>query len=175
MDQPVLSDSPFVFLTFLVAPAILTNASTLLALGTSNRLARAADRARAAAIGLVTPHKTDDPMRKLQHEEFLSATLRSKLLIRALRRFYLASGCFAGGTSVALAGAFINYLTVHALDQVMQVGTVLIALAGVGALIAGSAALLHETLLALRMLDLQQTAISAWRDTRQPTDSAPGL
>jgi len=33
--------SPFAALTFIAAPALLTNASSLLMLGTSNRLARA--------------------------------------------------------------------------------------------------------------------------------------
>src|SRR6266496_2868527 len=42
-----LGANPFGILTFIVAPAILTNASTVIALGTSNRFARAIDRARA--------------------------------------------------------------------------------------------------------------------------------
>ena len=42
-----LATNPFGILTFIVAPAILTNASSVMALGTSNRFARAIDRARA--------------------------------------------------------------------------------------------------------------------------------
>ena len=41
-----LENNPFGILTFIVAPAILTNASSIMALGTSNRFARAIDRAR---------------------------------------------------------------------------------------------------------------------------------
>jgi len=35
-----VSDSPFAVLTAVVAPAVLTNASSVLCLGTGNRLAR---------------------------------------------------------------------------------------------------------------------------------------
>ena len=38
--------SPFAVLSLIVAPAILTNAASVLAMSTSNRLARAVDRAR---------------------------------------------------------------------------------------------------------------------------------
>jgi hypothetical protein len=42
MDPPA---NPFAALSLIVAPAILTNASAVLAMSTSNRLARAVDRA----------------------------------------------------------------------------------------------------------------------------------
>jgi hypothetical protein len=45
-------DNPFAALSFIVAPAVLTNASSVLALSTSNRLARAVDRARALTTEL---------------------------------------------------------------------------------------------------------------------------
>jgi len=41
-----VANNPFGVLTAVVAPAILTNASSVLALGTSNRLARVVDRTR---------------------------------------------------------------------------------------------------------------------------------
>lgn len=43
------SSNPFAALSLIVAPAILTNASSVLAMSTSNRLARAVDRARELA------------------------------------------------------------------------------------------------------------------------------
>ena len=45
MLTPV-SDSPFAVLTLIAAPAVFTNASSVLALGTGNRLARVVDRTR---------------------------------------------------------------------------------------------------------------------------------
>src|SRR5262245_42425648 len=156
-------DSPFVFLTFLAAPAILTNAPTVLALGTSNRLARAADRARAAASAILAARNAEDPLVQLQQSEFGTAMKRTQLLVQALRRFYLAAGCFAAGTCVALLGAFLDYLGVHWLDAATQVLTLIAALAGVLGLMHGALTLLQETRLALRALADQEAAISTWR------------
>ena len=47
-----LGSNPFGVLTSVVAPAILTNACSVLALGTSNRLARVVDRTRVVAAEL---------------------------------------------------------------------------------------------------------------------------
>jgi len=44
-----VAGNPFAVLTAVVAPAILTNACSVLALGTSNRLARVVDRTRVVA------------------------------------------------------------------------------------------------------------------------------
>src|SRR6266567_3733024 len=53
--------NPFAVLTAIVAPAILTNASSVLALGTSNRLARVVDRTRivAAQLAAFAPDTAD--------------------------------------------------------------------------------------------------------------------
>ena len=57
-----LATNPFGILMFIVAPAILTNASSAMALSTSNRFARALDRARALSsqvqAGRTTPTQT---------------------------------------------------------------------------------------------------------------------
>ena len=45
MASPV-GDNPFAVLTLIAAPAVFTNASSVLALGTGNRLARVVDRTR---------------------------------------------------------------------------------------------------------------------------------
>ena len=52
MQYTSVADNPFAVLTAIVAPAILTNASSVLALGTSNRLARVVDRTRVVAAEL---------------------------------------------------------------------------------------------------------------------------
>jgi hypothetical protein len=167
-------NSPFVVLTFLAAPAILTNASTLLALSTANRLARASDRARAAAAAIVAATDPDDPLIRFHQTEFQMSTRRASLLISALRRFYLAAGCFAAGTCVALLGAFGNYFGVHFFDVASQVATVAVALAGVGGLVHGCLVLLRETNIALHTLEQQHAAITTWRATHQLPPGTPG-
>src|ERR1700749_3885152 len=52
MDYSWVAADPFSVLTIVVAPAVLTNASSVLALGTNNRLARVADRAHAVSAQL---------------------------------------------------------------------------------------------------------------------------
>ena len=49
-----VATTPFAVLTAVVAPAILTNASSVLALGTSNRVARVVDRTRIVAKELAS-------------------------------------------------------------------------------------------------------------------------
>ena len=49
MQYASIGSNPFAVLTAIVAPAILTNASSILALGTSNRLGRVVDRTRVVA------------------------------------------------------------------------------------------------------------------------------
>src|SRR5690348_12426573 len=44
--MPALHENPFAVLTAVVAPAILTNACSVLSLGTANRMARVVDRTR---------------------------------------------------------------------------------------------------------------------------------
>jgi hypothetical protein len=163
-----LSDNAFAALSFLAAPAILTNASTILALGTSNRLARASDRAKAAAASIVSSTSTSasDPLVQFHQQDFQHSTRRAAMLIRALRRFYLAAGSFAGGTCVALVGAFAGYFDVHALDRITQAAMVLAAALGVGGLVHGCLILLYETRLAIQSLDAQHAAITQWRASR---------
>jgi hypothetical protein len=45
----MLSNNPFIVLSYVSGPAILTNAAALLLLSTSNRFARAIDRSRELA------------------------------------------------------------------------------------------------------------------------------
>ena len=52
MEMAPFSDNPFAALTIVVAPAILTNASSVLCLGTANRLARVVDRTRVVSAEL---------------------------------------------------------------------------------------------------------------------------
>src|SRR5579872_2604204 len=51
MLTPV-TDNPFAVLTLIAAPAVFTNASSVLSLGTGNRLARVVDRTRELGKGL---------------------------------------------------------------------------------------------------------------------------
>jgi hypothetical protein len=157
-----LVDNPFAVLSFLAAPAILTNASTVLALSTSNRLARASDRARAASAAIFAG-KPGEPIAEYSRVDFQQAARRAQLLVQALRRFYFAAGSFAAGACFALLGAFAGYFQVPVAPLVAQLLTAGAAIAGVGSLVSGSLTLLAETRLALRGLDDLHAQITRWR------------
>src|SRR6266508_3532004 len=70
MNMSPLTDNPFAVLTAVVAPAVLTNASSVLCLGTGNRLARVVDRTRVINAEIVhyTPESRDYQVRAAQLE-----------------------------------------------------------------------------------------------------------
>src|ERR1700760_2165183 len=82
VDTMIATD-PFSVLTFVAAPAVLTNASSVLALGTNNRLARVADRTHAVSAQLAGGKDHGDSA-----TEFTELQARAQLLLRALRCFY---------------------------------------------------------------------------------------
>jgi len=164
--MPALADSPFAILSFLAAPAILTNACTVLALGTSNRLARAADRARLLSnqlLGGERPNGDLSPAAALQLKDFHHAIIRAKSLIRALRCFYFAAGSFGIGTCVSLVGATCSYFDITPIVVAAMLLAVGAALAGVSAVVGGAAILVAETRVGLRVLNDEEEAIETWR------------
>jgi hypothetical protein len=84
MQYTAVGSNPFGVLTSVVAPAILTNACSVLALGTSNRLARVVDRTRVVAAELAGfepgTSNYEDSLAQLDRLE-----VRAQLLLRALR------------------------------------------------------------------------------------------
>ena len=95
-----LVTNPFAVLTFIAAPAILTNASSVMALGTSNRFARAIDRARALAAEVERRAAMPEDLARLRIKQLHFASRRVLLLVRALTAFYLSLGSFAAATSM---------------------------------------------------------------------------
>jgi hypothetical protein len=158
-----LADNPFAVFSFLAAPAILTNASTVLALGTSNRLARAADRARLLSSQILGEKRADSPRAALELMDFRNALRRAVLLVRALRSFYLAAGSFAAGTCVSLIGGVAAYFSMVGATTVTAVLALSTAVVGVAALMTGAVTLVVETRLALRTLGDAARAIDEWR------------
>ena len=105
MFAPV-SDNPFAVLTLIAAPAVFTNASSVLALGTGNRLARVVDRTRTLSKTLQTePPQGEEVTMWGRHIERLET--RAQLLVRAMSFFYTAVGAFAAASVVSLLAALL--------------------------------------------------------------------
>jgi hypothetical protein len=100
-------NNPFGLLTFLVAPAILTNASCVMLLSTSNRFGLAIDRVKAIVSDIENRHS--DPGRqvdeRLKHLKW--AERRVLFLVRALTCLYLTVGSFVTASFVSLLGAVL--------------------------------------------------------------------
>jgi hypothetical protein len=145
-------ENPFAVLTFIVAPAILTNASSIMALGTSNRFARAIDRARWLSSQVEEKGEDPDPETALRVRQLRYAERRALLLVRALTAFYLAVGSFAAASLVSLLGAVFFVAQQEHLRQVTLAVALCAGAAGVGGLVAGSGLLVWETRMALPIL-----------------------
>src|SRR5918993_4948713 len=108
MDPNALSSgaaNPFAALTFIAAPALLTNTSSLLLLGTTNRLARAVDRVRVVVAQLEHLTSSENTLAQVELDLLALAEQRVRIIVRAMTAFYLAVGSLALGTMLALVGA----------------------------------------------------------------------
>jgi hypothetical protein len=163
--------NPFAILTFIAAPAILTNSSSVMALGTSNRFARAIDRARALSVQLQGRETEQSDEVTLRIRQLRTAERRALLLVRALTAFYVSVGSFAAASLVSLLGAILFVAQLHALRHVSLVVASLAGAAGVGGLVVGSTLLVLETRIALRILGAE-TAFML-RDFPEDQQTAP--
>lgn len=142
--------NPFQVLTSIVAPAILTNASSVMALGTSNRFARTMDRARALYAETTRekhPARLDHRFKLLKNAES-----RARLLVRALTAFYLSVGSFSAAALISLFGAVFTVGHQPLLQQAALYLALAAGVVGVSGLVSGTFLLVWETRRALRAL-----------------------
>ena len=149
--------NPFAALSLIVAPAVLTNASSILVLSTSNRLARAVDRARTLAAHLESPGRADERLTGLRFKEMDSAVRRALLLLSALRFFYASIGAFATAALTSLVGAALLNTPVEVLPATLEGVAVVAGLIGVMGLVLGCVLLLRETRIAVRVVSEEAT------------------
>lgn len=148
MQLDPLNANPFSLLTFIAAPAILTNASSVNALSTSNRLARSMDRARAISTQ-IEEHKDDAEGNAVRLKILKLAERRILLIVRALTCFYIAIGSFAAASLISLLGAVFVAAHQDLLQQITLTVSLCAGVVGVGGLALGSGLLVFETRMAL--------------------------
>jgi Protein of unknown function (DUF2721) len=160
MIVPV-SESPFAVLTLIAAPAVFTNASSVLALGTGNRLARVVDRTRQLVRELHAP-ETDAKTRELSMSHLDRLEQRGALLVRAMSFFYGAIGCFAAASVVSILGASV-VSSQYKWPFELIVGISFVAgTIGFICLAVGCSLLVNETRLALRSLTEEAALVRGW-------------
>jgi len=178
-------DTPFAALTLLVAPAILTNASSVAILATSNRFARAVDRSRSLLAQIETSGEQQAEGKTLSAEAAELTRLRERqldiaerrvlIIMRALKYFYLALGSFAGAAIISLLGA-VNIFGLHpALNYVLSLGAFLAGATGVCGLSGGAVVLVWESQLTLGILTEEANWVRSRYINKQTRDQSSDL
>lgn len=146
MGSNLLIQSPFAVLTFIAAPAILTSASSVLAMGTINRMLRARERMHELydeakkSVGVLEQHF---------HAQVDRVEQQGLLLVNALRFIYVAIGAFAAASLVTLLGVGADQLGLPFLLHIIMFMGLLLGMAGVGGLIVGCLNLFKATEISL--------------------------
>ena len=148
--------NPFAVLTAVVAPAILTNACSVLALGTSNRLARVVDRTRVVARELAALEPGGSSHAQGDYgswaAQLAGLQVRTRLLVKALRVIYGSLGLFATAALVSVLGSIVTYYGQRVLFQLTAGLALLAGAVAVVGLASGCALMVHETRLAVENL-----------------------
>ena len=101
--------NPFAALTFIAAPAVLTNAASVLALSTSNRFLRASERMRALYADLnAAAEKRDSVEQEWMIRQVNRVETQAVWLLSALRGAYVALGSFASASLIAILGTAVS-------------------------------------------------------------------
>ena len=160
-----MDSNPFAVLSLIVAPAILTNATSVLIMSTSNRLARGVDRARELSKQLeeTTDFDCTDAKRRLR--ELTATEERTLLLLHSLRSFYIALGAFASSAFVSLIGAVLAPAQLAMFVVPLEIAAVVAGMVAVSAMVHGSVLLLRETQIAV--LVITQRAANVRERVRQ--------
>lgn len=147
-----LAESPFAILTAIVAPAVLTNACSVLALGTSNRVARVVDRTRAVTAELGTTGEERELRAHLEHQ-LTVLRVRARLLVSALRLAYLALGGFASSALISVIGGALSFFGFAPGYHTAAIIGLAIGVVSVGALSTACALMVRETTMAIDNLE----------------------
>ncbi|HZL13322.1 MAG TPA: DUF2721 domain-containing protein [Verrucomicrobiae bacterium] len=146
MAGNLLTENPFAILTFIAAPAILTNATSVLAMSTINRMLRTRERMHEL-------FRESENAANVGNQKFIGQVNRVEeqalLLLRALHWIYVALGAFAAASLVTLLGGVAGQLGNEIFMRLVIGLGLLLGLAGVAGLIGGCVHLFQATQLSL--------------------------
>ena len=157
-----LADTPFAALTVIAAPAILTNASSVLALGTGNRIARVVDRTRFLTRELAD-ETIEDTRREVYRGQLDGLQVRAQLLLGALRWFYTSLGAFAASALIAVIGSVVAAYQGVRVAETFAIAGLLVGALGVTGLVTGCMLMVRETRLAVRHLTEEARLVNRQR------------
>jgi hypothetical protein len=173
MDGNLLSQSPFAVVTFIVAPAMLTNASSVLAMSTINRMLRTRDRMSELYTKSESGSLTDQESAHLI-VQVGRAESQALMLLRGLRAIYVALGAFAAATLVTLLAAVTEQTHVPTWFRPLTVLSIALGVIGVGGLIFSTINLFRATRLSLANISEEAAMIRERQSRRTSASSAEG-
>ena len=164
MGPNSLTQSPFAVLTFIVAPAILTNATSVLAMSTINRMLRTRER-------MAELFAQSESSREFRGARFVEQANRVErqavLLLSAMRAIYVALGAFAAASLVTLLGALFGPLETALVTRVIVGAGLVLGFVGVAGLVLGCANLFQATRLSTMNIREEAELIRARQKTQQ--------
>jgi hypothetical protein len=164
-----LNDNPFAVLTAIVAPAILTNASSVLCLGTSNRIARVVDRTRVVATQIASL-QAGSAEYKVWVSQLERLQVRAQLLFKAMRILYASLGAFAAAALISIIGSSLAFYGQQLAFRAAAVLGLAIGAFGVTGLVSGCILMVRETQFALE--NIAEEAAWARRQYGPPNQPA---
>jgi hypothetical protein len=163
MDPSSLLQSPFAPLTLVVAPALLTNASSVLAMSTVNRMVRAHERMHGFFAKSEAGELSDFFAAQVDRVE-----KQAELLLRALHAIYIALAAFACATLVTLLGAELMFVAGALLLRAVAGLGIALGFVGVGGLVVSCVNLFRATHLSVLNIRDEAATIRT-RKARGPT------
>jgi hypothetical protein len=160
-----VTHSPFAALTMIVAPAMLTNASCVLAMSTINRMLRTRERMRELLKESQDENKPADESARVERQVD-RVERQATLLMGALAAIYVALGSFALATLVSLLGAAFVSVANQILFRVLGGVGFTLGVVGVSGLVLGCARLFHATQLSLANIREEAQQIRQRREKR---------
>jgi hypothetical protein len=144
-----VTHSPFAALTMIVAPAMLTNASCVLAMSTINRMLRTRERMREllAESREESNRSADEIARAARQVDRVER--QAMLLMGAIASIYVALGSFALATLVSLIGAAFASIADEFVYRMLAATGFVLGVVGVCGLVFGCARLFRATQLSL--------------------------
>jgi Protein of unknown function (DUF2721) len=144
--------NPLAVLTFISAPAVLTNASCVLLFGTGNRYGRAIYRVHELAAVIEETTDLVDVELRLRIRQLEAGETRTLLIVRALTCFYTAVASFVASTLISLIGAVLVSVRISTLASFTFALGFVAGTVGVIAMISGASLLARETRFSFRIL-----------------------
>ena len=158
-----MTQNPFAIITIIGAPAILTNASSILGLSTSSRLMKCLETIGGLEKKLENP-QLDATIKSIHIEQSRLAHKQSRNFLRALRASYTSLAAFAFSCFVALTGSILILFGVQAIAQLFAVLSLASGSLGVLGLVWSSVELIVASRITLLVMAKNLDVMKAQRD-----------